>query len=198
VKILKLAAILAEHKKWRDSEGSEGSCADLRNAYLRNADLSDANLRGADLRDANLSDVNLRGVNLSDANLRGADLRGADLRGADLRDANLSGAIGLKIKQSHFDLLLRVASQIAESPETLEMDSVHDDCGTAHCGAGWVCTLDDTASSVESILGWNVAAVLACPVPEFTSLFYSSNDKMLEFCRSVVADQGASLKAKYL
>lgn len=64
-----LAAILAKHKKWVDTDGKEGQRANLRGA----------NLSGAGLRDANLSDAGLRGANLSDADLEGANLRGADL-----------------------------------------------------------------------------------------------------------------------
>ena len=54
-----LAKILSEHKKWIDTNLTEGK---------------QANLRGA-----NLQDADLQGANLRNANLRGADLQGADL-----------------------------------------------------------------------------------------------------------------------
>jgi uncharacterized protein YjbI with pentapeptide repeats len=61
---MELHKVLAEHISWLESNGRQGSRANLRGA----------NLRGADLRGANLRDVNLSG-----AYLRGADLRGANL-----------------------------------------------------------------------------------------------------------------------
>lgn len=64
-----LEKILSEHKKWIDTNLTEG----------KQADLLDADLRGADLRSEDLRSADLRG-----ADLRGADLQNADLRGADL------------------------------------------------------------------------------------------------------------------
>ena len=92
-----LERILAEHKRWIETDDMEGSRADLRNADLRDADLWGANLRYADLRYADLRDADLRnadlwGADLRDADLRGANLRYADLWGADLRDADLRDA----------------------------------------------------------------------------------------------------------
>jgi hypothetical protein len=54
------------------------------------------------------------------------------------------------------------------------------------------------AATLEKILDWNAAACLACPIPEFTSLFYSSNEEMIEFLELVQVDRGAALKTKYL
>jgi len=85
-----LSKILADHKKWLQSDGGER--ANLRNAGLRNADLRRADLRGANLRNADLRSADLRGADLRNADLRNADLRGADLRNADLRRADLRGA----------------------------------------------------------------------------------------------------------
>ena len=66
----KIAAILANHKKWVISQ--EGG---------QRADLQGADLRGADLRGADLQRADLRG-----ADLQGADLQGADLRGAEIEN----------------------------------------------------------------------------------------------------------------
>ena len=57
-----LPAVLAAHRRWRETNGADGQFA-----YLCDADLRYADLRYADLRDADL---------------RGANLRGADLCGA--------------------------------------------------------------------------------------------------------------------
>lgn len=78
----KLRKILDEHKRWIETNQSEGSRADLQGADLLGADLQGADLQGADLR----------GADLWRADLRGADLRGASLREANLRRANLWGA----------------------------------------------------------------------------------------------------------
>jgi uncharacterized protein YjbI with pentapeptide repeats len=57
-----IAAVLADHIKWRQGEGGQR-----------------ANLRGANLRGAYLEGANLRGAYLEGANLRGAYLRGAKI-----------------------------------------------------------------------------------------------------------------------
>jgi hypothetical protein len=49
-----------------------------------------------------------------------------------------------------------------------------------------------------TLVGWSAAACLGIPIPEFTSLFYSDDETMLKFLRSVEADNGAALKLKYL
>jgi nucleoid DNA-binding protein len=99
--------ILADHRRWLDSQGKSGEKAVLSHAVLVRADLYAAKLsfidfQGADLREAVLSeadlyDANLRDTNLADAvldwaSLDGAKLQRASLQGADLRWANLEGA----------------------------------------------------------------------------------------------------------
>ena len=88
----KLKEILDQHKIWIESNGVQGKCADLENAYLCGANLINADLEGAILCIANLQGANLRGAKLTGANLYGASLRDADLTGANLRGANLRGA----------------------------------------------------------------------------------------------------------
>ena len=82
-----LERILADHEKWVETEGKEGSKANLRRANLEWANLLDAKLGGANLRSANLE-----GAYLFRANLYGADLHGARLHGAKLQGANLQQA----------------------------------------------------------------------------------------------------------
>ena len=79
----KLQEVLANHKKWLNSDGGEM-------ANLIGADLSWANLIWANLSRANLSRANLSWADLIGANLSRADLSGANLRWADLSGANLS------------------------------------------------------------------------------------------------------------
>jgi hypothetical protein len=73
-----LKAILKEHKLWLESGGTQGTCADFRNAKLRGADLGFSDLRGVDFRNADLRNVscfrtNLHGAKL-DAGILGVDL----------------------------------------------------------------------------------------------------------------------------
>lgn len=75
-----LEKILKDHKLWLESEGEEGSKADLTDANLRGADLVYTDLRGANLRRANLRGAALIGADLTDANLTDANLRDANLR----------------------------------------------------------------------------------------------------------------------
>jgi uncharacterized protein YjbI with pentapeptide repeats len=192
---------------WENS--SEGSIADLSAANLRAANLRGANLRGADLRGADLRGANLSGANLSGANLRGAylsgaylsgaNLGGADLNAANLGGADLSGTIGLApVTQISIDRLIEIAKNIVGDKSKLRMEIVHSYCGTAHCGAGWACINDLTASALEPIIGWCAAACFSIPIPKFTSLFYSSNQEMLDFLEKTLADNGQDLKDKYL
>ena len=88
----KLKEILDQHKIWIESNGVQGKCADLENAYLCGANLINADLEGAILCIANLQGANLRGAKLTGANLYGASLRDADLTGANLTGANLHSA----------------------------------------------------------------------------------------------------------
>jgi Pentapeptide repeats (8 copies) len=137
-------------------------------------------------------------ANLRDANLRGANLHGANLSGVDLSGADLSGATGYAlVSELAIADLLQLAAMVLADHDKLRMSTVHL-CSTVHCAAGWVCTINPIARTLEKIVGWNVAACIAVPIPEFTSLFYSSNDKMIEYLRSVAADNGAALRAKYL
>ena len=86
----KLKEILDQHKIWIESNGVQGKCADLENAYLCGANLINADLEGAILYIANLQGANLNGAKLTGANLYGASLRGANLTGANLTGANLT------------------------------------------------------------------------------------------------------------
>ena len=94
--------IIEQHALWLDTDGKEGSRADLTRANLYGVNLAHvnltranlycANLTCADLYGANLDSINLNGANLNGANLYGANLYGANLNGANLYGANLYGA----------------------------------------------------------------------------------------------------------
>jgi len=86
----KLKEILKQHRLWIETNGVQGTRADLSGANLKSAYITGADLRGASLTGANLTDANLRC-----ASLTGANLTGANLTGANLEDTNLTGAIGL-------------------------------------------------------------------------------------------------------
>lgn len=92
-----LETILAEHKKWLETNKVEGKRADLSHKNLQDCDLGgahleEANLNLANLKGANLKGTNLEGANLNLANLEGANLNWAHLKGANLWGANLKGA----------------------------------------------------------------------------------------------------------
>jgi hypothetical protein len=147
---------------------------------------SDANLSGADLRGADL-----RGANLSGADLRDANLSGADLRDANLRDANLRGADVPAIPDIH-----RVVLEAASQPGALDMGSWHNDCGTAHCRAGWVVTLaGEPGRALEEAVGTPAAAALiyarSDPSLSCTPDFYCDNDEALADMKRL-AEAGAA------
>jgi uncharacterized protein YjbI with pentapeptide repeats len=109
-----LKKILAEHKKWIESNREEGGPADLsdtnlRGRKLKGANLSHGNLLGADLslvqlQGADLLFTHLEGANIEGANLEGANLSGAFLTGANLRHAQLAGAYLMAAHLDHADL----------------------------------------------------------------------------------------------
>jgi hypothetical protein len=143
-----LKSILDAHKLWLDSDGEQGTMADLSGANLRRADLRGADLRWANLREAklglaDLAEADLIGANLAkaslrDANLYRADLYRADLRGANLAKANIRGAklyganlIGANIDYSAWPLWCgskgvkvdaRIAAQLAAHFCALDCD----------------------------------------------------------------------------
>jgi hypothetical protein len=171
--------------------GADLRDANLRDANLRGANLRGANLSGADLRDANLRDANLSGANLSGADLRDANLSGADLRDANLRDANLRGADVPAIPDIH-----RVVLEAASQPGALDMGSWHNDCGTAHCRAGWVVTLaGEPGRALEEAVGTPAAAALiyarSDPSLSCTPDFYCDNDEALADMKRL-AEAGAA------
>ena len=59
-----LKIVLEQHELWIDSEGKEGSRADLRGKDLSGANLRFAYLTGASFAGANLTDADLSGANL--------------------------------------------------------------------------------------------------------------------------------------
>ncbi len=100
-----LQRVLAEHKKWLETEGKEGQRADLSNTDLSGKDLHGAHLDEADLHGAHLSRADLHGAVLAEANLHGARLRSAGLQEADLAFADLHGAVLLRASLSGADLI---------------------------------------------------------------------------------------------
>ena len=129
---------------------------------------------------ANLRDANLRGADLCGANLRHADLRGADLCGADLRDA-----VGLPIAEDAPDRLQAVAAAVLAQPAALQMRAWHNDCGTAHCLAGWaIHQAGPVGAALERLHGPSLAGLLLLG-PEAARHFYDSNEAALDWLRSI-------------
>ncbi len=113
---------LALHRRWLESEGSEGkryryngemlaglllsaqilSQAQMRGAALSGADLSGAQLDGVDFSEAELSRVNLSGARATGAVFARADLTYADLSGLSAERANFNFADlqGAKMKDA--------------------------------------------------------------------------------------------------
>lgn len=101
--------ILSGHKRWVESNETEGIRANFQRAYLADrrfggANLKRANLRGAylvnaDFTDTDLGDADLTGSVLIRAHLTRASLFGTKFTGADLREAVLTEAYLLDINQ---------------------------------------------------------------------------------------------------
>ena len=108
-----LQIILDEHKKWLETDGKEGRCANLSQQDLSHQDLEGVNLSHANLSHTNLSYANLNNATLAHTNfdgavlchtyfvkskLIGAKMNCADLTNAELQFANLFEASLTKSK----------------------------------------------------------------------------------------------------
>ena len=87
-----ISQIIEQHALWLDTNGKEGSRANLTRANLYGVNLTHANLTRANLYGANLTRANLTRANLTRANLDGVNLHGANLTHANLEGANLFSA----------------------------------------------------------------------------------------------------------
>ena len=120
-----LTKILERHRKWIESNGTEGERADLSLAHLEGFDLTGANLRGAhlyrtNLKGADLFMTELHGACLARANLQETNLLGTQLCEANLQGANLESATGLLAGQlAGTDLLGAVLPPLLSDPERL-------------------------------------------------------------------------------
>ncbi len=88
---------LKAHKRWVDSDGSEGERLEIENADLHGCDLSEqvffrARLIRCDISQANLRSANFWGADLSYSIFWQSDLEGAVLVGADATYTDMSGA----------------------------------------------------------------------------------------------------------
>ena len=118
------------------------------------------------------------GAYLSEANLSEANLSGANLRGADLSGANID-------YQIQPNLLKEIAETVIKTPESLQMNAWHSECGTAHCVAGWACALNPVAAKLEKELGTEIAGLLTLG-PDVADHFYSDNDEALEYLKTAI------------
>jgi uncharacterized protein YjbI with pentapeptide repeats len=158
--------------------------ANLSGDNLLGAYLVDASLRGASLAAANLADANLYGANLLWANLRGADLSRANLADANLVDAILYGAnLDAPIVP---DLDRKILEQIESDPESFDMSSWHNSCGTAHCEAGWAVVMaGDAGRELEKEIGTaNAGTLIFAKSCGYVPNFYASNDEALADLRA--------------
>lgn len=140
----------------------------------------DSNLTLIKLVEKNKS--NLHSADLYNANLHSADLSGADLSGANLSSANLSEA---KIDyQLETGLIEKIAQQVVNNPDTLEMNTWHT-CDTTHCIAGWACHLAINGKEMEATHGTQIAGLLLLGA-EAHSHFFDENDKALEYLKNKI------------
>ena len=80
-----LAALIAKHREWVESNGTTGS-----RAFAGPLDLCGMDLRGVELQRADFTEVDLRCANLAGATLTGArGLAAERLGGANLTDVEL-------------------------------------------------------------------------------------------------------------
>ena len=86
-----LADVLALHKIWLESDGRQGSCADLSDRSFRGTALCGMSFEKADLRRATFTATDLRHVSFRNADLRQASFEECDLQWADFDGANLAG-----------------------------------------------------------------------------------------------------------
>lgn len=170
----KVDEILAEHKRWLDTEGESGECADFSNMRLHGInfiarDLRQANFEGASLGWSKFSDSDLEGANFENANLNLTSFRFADLRGANFKNATINATVfeTADLRQAKnlpeapvIPNIHQTVFETVSQPDALDMEEWHS-CKNTHCRAGWVCTLAGKAGKdLEDRYGTGVAAAL--------------------------------------
>ena len=109
-----LVDTLALHKIWLQSDGRQGSRADLSDrqfvgAVLCGMNFERAALRRADFSNADLRNADFRHADLSEAVFDNADLRGADFSGADLTDIAMRNCKAGPAAKGFAEALMKVA-----------------------------------------------------------------------------------------
>ena len=99
-----ISQIIEQHALWLDTNGKEGSRANLTRANLYGVNLKRANLTRANLYGANLTRADLTLANLDYANLDGVNLYGANLNGVNLEGVNLHGVNLTRVNLTHAKL----------------------------------------------------------------------------------------------
>jgi uncharacterized protein YjbI with pentapeptide repeats len=84
---------LADHLRWINSDGREGTQLALDGCDLSNADFSGILFAAARLQFCSFAFADLSGAILAGADITGVNFRGANMTRADLRGANLDAAI---------------------------------------------------------------------------------------------------------
>ncbi len=105
-----LQRVLQEHRRWLESDGQDGSRADLSLQDLRGRSLAGADLRAALLRDTRLQDAGLEGADLRDAEgLLPDQLAGSNLKATRLPESlSYTDALANIAQMSHIASVLFV------------------------------------------------------------------------------------------
>jgi uncharacterized protein YjbI with pentapeptide repeats len=151
---------------------------------LSGRDLDRIDATGGDFRDCELVDTWFIGAVLRDCDFRGCNLWGTNFSQADLTGAKFDVDIPVVL-----DLDEKILAEVAENPESLDMDHYHRNCGSTHCLAGWAIHLAGKRGyELEERLGALVAGglIYSASRPGPLPNFFATDDAALADLRKAV------------
>ena len=90
------------------------------------------------------------------------------------------------VVDDHDRRLRELAQVVLASPDHLQMESWHSDCGTSHCIAGWAIHLaGEEGARLEALNGSEIAGYILLG-PEADGYFYSRKEDAIAWLQSVL------------
>ena len=84
---------------------------------------------------------------------------------------------------NQLNAIKRIKKIVLNNPEKLHQSDWHSECGTSHCIAGWLCTLNEKARQLEEKTTTEFAGCAL--LSDYAHLFHKSDEEVLQFLQEV-------------